>query len=131
MTVLTPPNKDFYTVVKWFYYTILFNLIENCSFYWLSSINLIVDKFMLKFKGRTTQKIIIFNKSILTEFKIFALEDFNYTYNWECIKFDFVEKILAEKKQIFVNILNSFLFSFLNSTQSIIIWLIKCLSIYI
>jgi hypothetical protein len=36
---------------------------------------------MLKFKGRTTQKIIIPGKPIPTGFKIFALGDSGYTYN--------------------------------------------------
>jgi hypothetical protein len=51
------------------------------SFYWLPSINLIIDEIMLKFKGRTTKKITISSKSIPTGFKIFALEDSGYTYN--------------------------------------------------
>ena len=36
---------------------------------------------MLKYKERTSQKIIISDKSILTEFKLFALDDFDYIYN--------------------------------------------------
>jgi hypothetical protein len=36
---------------------------------------------MLKFKGRSTQKIIIPRKPISTGFKIFALGDSGYTYN--------------------------------------------------
>ncbi len=36
---------------------------------------------MLKFKGRTSQKIIISGKSILTEFKLFTLGDSGYIYN--------------------------------------------------
>jgi hypothetical protein len=36
---------------------------------------------MLKFKGRTSQKITIPGKSIPTGFKIFALGDSGYIYN--------------------------------------------------
>jgi hypothetical protein len=36
---------------------------------------------MLKFKGRTTQKITIFDKPIPTGFKIFALGDSGSIYN--------------------------------------------------
>jgi hypothetical protein len=36
---------------------------------------------MLKFKGRTTQKITISDKPISIGFKIFALGDSNYIYN--------------------------------------------------
>jgi hypothetical protein len=86
---------------------------------------------MLKFKGRTTQKITISSKPIPTEFKIFALEDSDYTYNWECTRPGLAEGLKEEKTRISVSILNSDLFTFLNSTQSVVIRLIKCLSIYI
>jgi Transposase IS4 len=86
---------------------------------------------MLKFEGRTTQKITIPGKSIPIGFKIFALGDFGYTYNWEYIKSGLVEGVLTGKKQIFIKIPNSSISTFLNLIQSIIIRLIKCLSIYI
>jgi Transposase IS4 len=86
---------------------------------------------MLKFKGRTTQKITIPSKPISIGFKIFALEDSGYTYNWECIRPGLAEGLKEEKKRISVSILNSDLFTFLNPTQSEVIRLIKCLSIYI
>ena len=86
---------------------------------------------MLKFKGKTTEKITIPNKPISTGFKIFALGDSGYTYNWECTKPGLTEGFLTEKTRISVNIPNSELSSFLNLTQSVVIRLIKCLSIYI
>ena len=76
---------------------------------------------MLKFEGRTTQKITISGKSISTEFKIFALRDSGYTYNWECMRSDIIEEILTEKKWISVTISDSSLYSFLNSIQSDVI----------
>jgi Transposase IS4 len=54
---------------------------EKCAFYWLPSTNLTVDEIMLKFKGRTTQKITIPGKPIPIGFKIFALGDSGYTLN--------------------------------------------------
>jgi Transposase IS4 len=54
---------------------------QKCSFYWIPSINLTIDEIMLKFKGRTMQKITIPSKPILTGFKIFALGDSGYIYN--------------------------------------------------
>jgi Transposase IS4 len=86
---------------------------------------------MLKFKGRTTQKITIPDKPIPTGFKIFALEDSGYTYNWECTRPGLAEGVLSEKKRISVSISNSSISTFLNPTQSVVIRLIKCLSIYI
>jgi hypothetical protein len=86
---------------------------------------------MLKFEGRTTQKITIPGKSIPTGFKIFALEDSGYTYNWECTRPGLAEGVLIEKRRISVSILNSDLISFLNPTQSVVIRLVKCFFIYI
>jgi len=54
---------------------------EKSAFYWLSSTNLIVNEVMLKFEGRTSQKIIIPCKSIPTGFKLFTLGDSDYIYN--------------------------------------------------
>jgi hypothetical protein len=86
---------------------------------------------MLKFEGRTTQKITIPSKPISTGFKIFALGDSGYTYNWESIRPSLIEGVLIEKKRISISILNSSIITFLNLTQSVIIRLIACLSIYI
>ena len=86
---------------------------------------------MLKFEGRTTQKITISSKSISTGFKIFALKNSDYTYNWKCTRPSLTEGLKKEKLWIFVSILNSDFISFLNPTQSVVIYLIKCLSIYI
>jgi hypothetical protein len=62
---------------------------------------------MLKFEGRTTQKITIPGKPIPTGFKIFALGDSGYTYNWECTRPGLAEGVLTEKKRISVSIPNS------------------------
>jgi hypothetical protein len=86
---------------------------------------------MLKFEGRTAQKITIPGKPIPTGFKIFALEDFDYTYNWECTRPGLAEGVLTKKKRISVFISNSTTFTLLNPTQSVVIRLISCLSIYI
>jgi Transposase IS4 len=86
---------------------------------------------MIKFKGRTTQKITISDKPISTGFKIFALEDSGYTYNWECTRPGLAEGFLVEKKCISISIPNSELSTYLNPTQSVVIRLIKCLSLYI
>jgi hypothetical protein len=71
---------------------------------------------MLKFKGRITQKITIFGKSIPTGFKIFALGDSGYTLNWECIRPGIAEGILREKKRISIFIPNSSISILLNPT---------------
>jgi hypothetical protein len=86
---------------------------------------------MLKFKGRTTQKITIPRKPIPLGFKIFALGDSGYTLNWECTRPGIAEGILREKKRISILIPNSLDFTLLNPTQSVIIRLISYLSIYI
>jgi Transposase IS4 len=104
---------------------------QKCSFYWLSSTNLTIDEIMFKFEGRITQKITIPGKPILTGFKIFALGDSGYTYNWEYTRPGLAEGLKEEKTRISVSILNSNLFTFLSPTQSVVIRLIKCLSIYI
>jgi hypothetical protein len=71
---------------------------------------------MLKFKGRSSQKITISGKPIPTGFKLFALGDSGYIYNWECIRPSLAEGALIEKKQISVKILNSTISTFLNPT---------------
>ncbi len=76
---------------------------------------------MLKYKERTSQKIIISDKSILTEFKLFALGDSDYIYNWECTRPGIAEGILRERKKVFISILNSSISTSLNLTQLIII----------
>jgi hypothetical protein len=86
---------------------------------------------MLKFEDRTAQKITISGKPIPIEFKIFTLKDSNYTYNWEYIRPGLAEEVLTGKKRISILILNSTDFTLLNPTQSIVIRLIQCLSIYI
>jgi Transposase IS4 len=90
-----------------------------------------VDEIIIKFKGRTGQKIIIPGKPIPTGFKIFALGDSDYTYNWECTRPSLAEGLIAAKKYISLSILNSDLSTFLNPTQSVVIRLIKYLSIYV
>jgi hypothetical protein len=86
---------------------------------------------MLKFEGRSSQKIIISGKLIPIGFKLFVLGDSGYIYNWECIRPGLAEGALIGKKQISVKIPNSTISTFLNSTQSVVIRLIQCLSIYI
>jgi Transposase IS4 len=85
----------------------------------------------LKFEGKTTQKITIPGKPIPIGFKIFALGDSGYTYNWEYTRPGLAEGLLTEKKRISISILNSNISVFLNPIQSVIIRLIKYLSIYI
>jgi hypothetical protein len=71
---------------------------------------------MLKFEGRSIQKITIPGKPIPTGFKLFALGDSGYIYNWECIRPGLTEGALTEKKQISINIPNSTISTFLNPT---------------
>ncbi len=86
---------------------------------------------MLKFKRRTSQKITISCKSIPTGFKLFALGDSGYIYNWECTRPGIAEGILREKKKISISIPNSSISTSLNPTQSVIIWLANSLSKFI
>ncbi len=86
---------------------------------------------MLKFEERTSQKITISCKSISIEFKLFALDDSDYIYNWECIKSNLVEELLREKKRVSISISNSSISTLLNPTQSVIIHLINSLSDFI
>ncbi len=83
---------------------------------------------MLKFKERTSQKITISNKFIPTGFKLFALDDSGYIYNWECTKPGIAEGILREKKKVSISIPNSSISTFLNPTQSVVIHLTNSLS---
>ena len=79
---------------------------------------------MLKFEGRTTQKITIPGKPISTGFKIFALGDSGYIYNWECTSPGLAEGLKDAKKRISVSISNSDVSVYLNPTQSVVIRLI-------
>ena len=69
---------------------------------------------MLKFKGRITQKIIIPYKPISIGFKIFALGDSGYIYNWKRVRPGLVKGVLMKKKQISITVFNSFISTFLN-----------------
>jgi hypothetical protein len=82
----------------------------------LPSTNLTVNEIILKFEGRTTQKITISSKPISTGFKILALEDSGYTYNWKYTRPGLAEGVLTEKKYISISISNSTTISLLNST---------------
>ncbi len=86
---------------------------------------------MLKFEERTSQKITISGKSISTGFKLFALDDSDYIYNWECTKLGIVEGILRERKKVSISIPNSSISTSLNPTQSVIIQLANSLSKFI
>ena len=86
---------------------------------------------MIKFKGRTSQKVTIPDKSISTGFKIFALADSDYIFNWECTKPDLNEGLLTTKKCVSVSILNSTKTILLNPIQSVVIRLTSCLSKFI
>ena len=104
---------------------------QKCSLYWRPSTNLTIDEIMIKFEGRTTQKITIPGKPIPTGFKLFALGDSDYTLNWECTRLGLAEGVLIEKRRIYVPIPNSSAISLLNFTQSVVIRLIECLTIYV
>ena len=54
---------------------------QKSAFYWLPDTNITVDEVMIKFEDRTLQKVIISNKSIFIEFKIFVLTDSDYIFN--------------------------------------------------
>jgi Transposase IS4 len=103
---------------------------QKSSYYWQPLINLIIDEIMLKFEGRTTQKVTIPGKLISIGFKIFALGDSGYIFNWEYSRLGILEGVLTKKERISVKVPNSDLIVFLNPTQSMLIRLIKCLSVY-
>ncbi len=86
---------------------------------------------MLKYEGRTSQKITILGKLISTGFKLFALGDFGYIYNWECTKPGITEGILRERKKVSISNSNSSISTSLNPTQSVIIRLANSLSKFI
>ena len=110
----------------------IFSILRQKSvYYWLPSINLTINEVISKFEEKTTQKITISYKPILIEFKIFALGDSGYILNWECTRPGLAEGVLTEKKRISISISNPFISAFLNPTQSVVIRLIACLSIYI
>ena len=54
---------------------------QKSAFYWIPSTNVSVDEIMIKFEGRTLQKVTIPDKPILTGFKLFTLGDSGYIYN--------------------------------------------------
>ena len=81
-------------------------LCQESAFYWILSTNITVDEIMIKFEGRTLQKVMIPDKPISTGFKLFALGDSGYIYNWECTKPGLNEGLLAATKYISVFILN-------------------------
>ena len=54
---------------------------QKSVLYWLPSTNITVDEVMIKFEGRTSQKVTIPDKPISTGFKIFALADSGYIFN--------------------------------------------------
>ena len=107
---------------------------EKSAFYWLPSSNLTVDEVMLKFESRTSQKITIPCKPIPTGFKLFALGDSGYIYDWECTRSGLAEGLLKEKKRISISISissNSTISTQLNPTQSVVIRLSNSLSKYV
>jgi Transposase IS4 len=97
--------------------------------YWRPSTNLTVDEVMVKFEGRSTQKITIPGKPIPTGFKIFGLGDSGYIYNWEYTKPGATEGSLTQGK-VSLSISNDFSV-FLNPTQSVVIRLCSVLCPYI
>ena len=89
---------------------------QKSVFYWLSSTNITVDEVIIKFEGRTLQKVTIPDKSISTEFKISALTDSDYIFYWECTKPGLNEGLLTAKKYVSVSIPNSTKTTLLNLT---------------
>ena len=89
---------------------------QKSVFYWLSNTNIIVDEVMIKFKDRTLQKVIIPDKSIFTEFKIFTLTNSDYIFNWKCIKSGLNKRLLTTEKYVSISILNSLKTTLLNPT---------------
>ena len=110
---------------------IFFILREKSAYYWLPSTNLTVDEVMLKYEGRTSQKITIPCKPIPTGFKLFALGDSGYIYNWECTRPGIAEGILRERKKVSISIPNSSISTSLNPTQSVVIRLANSVSKFI
>ncbi len=90
-----------------------------------------MDEVILKYEERTSQKITISCKPISTGFKLFALDDSDYIYNWECTRPSIAEGISREKKKVSISISNSSISTSLNPTQSVIIRLTNSLSKFI
>ena len=82
---------------------------------------------MLKFEGRTSEKITIPGKPIPTGFKLFGLGDSGYLYNWECTKPGLAEGLITAKTCVSISVPNSTLSTLLNPTQSVVIRLAECL----
>ena len=95
---------------------IIFILRQKSVFNWISNTNITVDEVMIKFEGRTSQKVTIPGKPIPTGFKIFALADSGYIYNWECTKPGLNEGLLTAKNCVSVSISNSTKITLLNPT---------------
>jgi hypothetical protein len=71
---------------------------QKSALYWLPSTNITVDEVMIKFEDRTSQKVTISGKPISTGFKIFALANSGYIFNWECTKPGLNKGLLTTKK---------------------------------
>ena len=91
-------------------------LCQKSAFYWLPNTNITVDEVMIKFKGRTSQKVTIPDKPIPTGFKIFTLADSGYIFNWECTKPELNEGLLTAKKCVSISIPNFNKTTLLNPT---------------
>jgi hypothetical protein len=62
--------------------SVLPNLRAKCARYWIPGSNLTVDEIMLKFEGRTSQKVTIPGKPTSQGLKDFALANDGYVLSW-------------------------------------------------
>ena len=83
---------------------------------------------MLRYEGRTTQKIQIPRKSIDCGFKLFGLSCGGYIYTWEATKPGLNEGFSLDRKKYSVIISNTNIETFLIPTQAIVIRLINSLA---
>ena len=107
---------------------VLSNLRQKCQKYWIPGSHLTVNEIMLRYKGRTTQKIQIPRKLIDCRFKLFGLSCGGYIYTWEATKPSLNEGFSLDRKKYSVIIPNIDIETFLTPTQATVIRLANSLA---
>lgn len=107
---------------------VLSNLRQKCQKYWIPGSRLTVDEIILRYKGRTTQKIQIPGKPIDCGFKLFGLSCGGYIYTWEATKPGLNEGFSLDRNKYSVTIPNTDIKTFLTPTQATVIRLANSLA---
>jgi hypothetical protein len=103
----------------------------KCAKYWIPGLNLTVDEVIIKFEGRTSQKITIPGKPIPVGFKQEALADSGYILNWEACRPGENEGGLSQIEVDVPEELGMVKKTFLTNTQAIVARLAGTLQPYI